>query len=117
MPIVPSSKPHAWSALTVGEVSHTGIAIAQERLAGLGWSSVLVGGGRRNVLDARRGNRTLELHVRVVRGLNYRFLLKRRFAPAEDRLVAYVRLAEGQAAQLFLIPSRVGNTRWAARQP
>ena len=86
-----------------------GLALVQERIGTHGWNTELVD-ARTNTLAARRGQRRLEVHVRTVRGLNYTFLPKRRFGPADDRLVAYVRLTGSDAARLYLIPSRAWET-------
>lgn len=100
---------HAWSTLSPAEVRQVGVTFVQEKIGAHGWRTELVD-ARSNTMAARRGQRRLEVHVRTVRGLNYAFLPKRRFRLADDRLVAYVRLTDSDAARLYLIPSRAWET-------
>ena len=95
-----------WSALSRSEVRTVGVERVQHELERLGWSVRRADDARSNVLTARRAARLVEVHVRVVRKLNYTYLSKRSFTPAPDRYVAYVRLPDGSPLALYLIPSQ-----------
>jgi len=88
-----------WAALSRSEVRDVGVGRVQHELERLGWSVRRSEDARSKLLVARRGAREIEVHVRVVRKLNYTFLTKRSFAPAPDRYVAYVRLPLAAGAQ------------------
>ena len=78
--------------------------------SGSGWSLRRREDARSNRLVARRGAREIEVHVRVVRKLNYTYLSKRSFAPSPDRSAAYIRRPDAAALELYLIPSRAWET-------
>ena len=95
-----------WATLSRSEVRDVGVQRVECELERLGWSVRRSEDARSNLLAARRGAREIEVHVRVVRRLNYTFLTKRSFAPSPDRYVAYVRLPDGSPLELYLIPSQ-----------
>jgi hypothetical protein len=99
-----------WASLSRSEVRDVGVERVQRELKRLDWSVRRSEDARSNLLVARRGAREIEVHVRVVCGLNYTFVPKRSFAPAPDRYVAYVRLLDGSPLELYLIPSRAWET-------
>ena len=99
-----------WVSLSRSELREVALTRVRQELERLGWSVENPADARSNLLLAHRGAREIEVLVRVVRGLNYTFVMKRSFRPAPHRYVAYVRLPSRSPLELYLIPSQAWET-------
>jgi hypothetical protein len=103
-----------WSKLTRSELIALGKSTVRERLESLGCTvkapTSLID-GRLEVLTP--SGRSIEVFVSTQRMGGYVFWTKRRFQPASDRFAAIVLLADGDAPDVYLLPS----TEWRHASP
>ncbi len=103
---------HRWSALSKLQLGNIAEQLFRAQFAMAGFD-VFVPEVDEKGIDflARAGDgRVLEVQVKSVRGDGYIFLRKEVSPLAEDRFVAIARFVDGEAPQLFVVPSM----RWRA---
>jgi hypothetical protein len=97
--------PGDWLDLSPSEKAVRGRELVARRLEGHGGRVIQDARPPGSPLRVRGRTRECELFVSTQKVGGYAFWTKRRLEPAGDRYVAIVLLSEGEAPELFLIPT------------
>ncbi len=101
---------HTWSELSVTDRRAAALDALRSALVDCGFSVTGPPPGRKIVLDARRGEEAIQIHLQSSMGIGPTYWRKSNFALAAHRYGGLAILDHGQPPKLFLIPSLDWNS-------